>query len=323
MAAPAPLHPLYPFTRFCCNVRSPPMPPLLKHIPQGFSIEIANELANLIVAAYGQFTTSDGGTRKWSLSRPYELIAPFSARLAFRDTETFGFVARRSDTGDVYVVFRGTETPEDWLVNVAVSQVAQQHAWGLVEHGFASVYNQCSSTILDAIRKVSPQRVIVTGHSLGGALATLGASDIRAALGQAPVVYTFASPRLGDPTFAERYNAECPDTWRVVNTEDLITNVPPSTSAMEVRQQGFLDSLLHILDRLPLLSSWVQHRLGWTKAWRSDDVYEHIGTPVSFTRNSGTIMDNHGMATYLAAIGAPRPMGSDSIDRELQAIDRR
>lgn len=137
------------------------MPNALSHLPEGFSIGLASELAQLIVAAYDRFKPPAGAQSKWPLAHPHEGLASFSVRLAFNDTETFGFVSRRADTGDVYVTFRGTESPEDWLVNVAVRQVAQNHSWGNVEHGFASVYSQCSSTILDAIRGVSPARVIV------------------------------------------------------------------------------------------------------------------------------------------------------------------
>jgi triacylglycerol lipase len=285
------------------------MPSLLKHLPEGFSIDLASELAQLIVAAYDQFKPPAGSQSKWPLAHPHQVLAEFSAQLAFHDTETFGFVSRRHDTGIVYVTFRGTESPEDWLINVAVKQVAQHHKWGNVEDGFARVYSQCASTIIEAIRGAAPSRVIVTGHSMGGALATLCAADIRGELGLTTTVYTFASPRVGDPAFADQFNLGCPDTWRVANTEDLITNVPPSTSALDSRHRGLLDSLLHFFDRLPMLSSWVRHRLGWTGAWQANAVYEHIGTPVNFTKNNGTVIENHVMSTYLAAI----PKGSDPI----------
>jgi triacylglycerol lipase len=277
-------------------------------VPPGFSSELASELAQLVIAAYDQFRPPAGAQSQWPLAHPHEVIASFNARLSllsFSEAETFGFVTRRADTGDVYVTFRGTETPEDWLVNVAVRQVAQQQSWGNVEDGFSSVYRQCSPTILDAIRRASPARVIVTGHSLGGALATLCAADIKGVLGLATILYTFASPRVGDPAFAHRFNAECPETWRVANTEDLITNVPPATSSLDTRHRGLLDQLLHALDRLPMLSSWVRRRLGWTQGWRAGAVYEHIGTPVNFTKNDGTVLANHQMSAYLAAIDEP------------------
>ena len=282
------------------------MPNAIKHAPPGFSLDLASELAQLIVAAYDQFKPPRGAQSKWPLTPPHEVITAFSARLSvltFTDTETFGFVSRRADTGDLYVTFRGTESTEDWLINLAVSQIAQPKSWGNVEDGFARVYSQCSPTILDAIRAASPAHVIVAGHSLGGALATLCAADIKRALRLNTTVYTFASPRVGDPAFAERFNAECPDTWRVVNTEDLITNVPPSTSVLEARHRSLLDRLLHFLDRLPLLIILVRHLLVWTQEWLENAVYEQIGTPVTFTKNNGTVIENHVMSTYLAAIG--------------------
>ena len=275
----------------------------LTHAPNGFSTDLASELANLIIAAYNQYKAPIGVASRWPLSSPYEVIAPFSARLPFRDTETFGFVARRSDTGDVYIVFRGTESPEDWLINVEVRQIPQQPNWGSVEDGFADVYSQCTGTIRSALRGLTPRQVLVTGHSLGGALATLCAVDIKSALDITPVLYTFASPRVGDPPFAQRFNAEFPTTWRVVNTEDLITNVPPSTSALDARHPEFLPWLFGLLARVPLISTWVRHRVGWTQLWRSNDLYEHVGTPVDFTKNNGTVLANHQMSTYLAAIG--------------------
>ena len=278
------------------------MPNVLTHVPQGFSIDLALELANLVVAAYDQFKPPAGAQSKWPLAHPHDVITTFSARLHFHDTETFGFVSRRADTGDVYVAFRGTESTVDWLVNIEVKQVTQHQSWGLVEDGFAAVYSQCSDTILGALRTLAPARLFVTGHSLGGALATLCAADIKGTLGIAPILYTFASPRVGDPAFAARFMAECPETWRVVNTEDLITNVPPSTSALETQHPSLLDSLLHVVDRIPLISGWVKHRVGWTRMWRSNAVYEHLGTPVDFTKNNGTVLANHQMSTYLAAI---------------------
>lgn len=63
------------------------------------------------------------------------------------------------------------------------------------------------------------------GHSLGGALATLAAFDIRQQLmasGQNDtkvVCYTFAAPRTGNHAFAREYNRMVPDTWSVINDQ--------------------------------------------------------------------------------------------------------
>jgi len=62
-----------------------------------------------------QFKTPVIRPSKWPLSAPYQLLAEFSATPPTKGPEKFGFVAKRTDTGDVYVVFRGTQTIGDWL----------------------------------------------------------------------------------------------------------------------------------------------------------------------------------------------------------------
>lgn len=63
------------------------------------------------------------------------------------------------------------------------------------------------------------------GHSLGGALATLAAYDIRKQLlnnkqsNSKVVCCTFAAPRTGNHAFAREYNAMVPDTWSVINDQ--------------------------------------------------------------------------------------------------------
>ena len=64
-----------------------------------------------------------------------------------------------------------------------------------------------------------------SGHSLGGALATLAAYDIRKALqacgqGDAEVMcYSFGAPRTGNHAFARDYNCVVPDTWSIINDQ--------------------------------------------------------------------------------------------------------
>ena len=78
--------------------------------------------------------------------------------------------------------------------------------------------------------------VFVTGHSLGGALATLFACELSRrsasgsrAVGRDPLavtMYNFGSPRVGDGVFCDAYNALVPDSVRVVNRADLVPTLP-------------------------------------------------------------------------------------------------
>ena len=61
-------------------------------------------------------------------------------------------------------------------------------------------------------------RLLVTGHSLGGALATLAAFDIKQAVPDLRMeVYTFGTPYPGNRAFAREYDALLPDTWHVIH----------------------------------------------------------------------------------------------------------
>jgi hypothetical protein len=64
---------------------------------------------------------------------------------------------------------------------------------------------------------------------LGGALATLLALDV-AANTSSPfdnqAVYTYASPKAGDPQFVSTYNHVVPNTTRIANRMDLVPKLP-------------------------------------------------------------------------------------------------
>jgi hypothetical protein len=81
------------------------------------------------------------------------------------------------------------------------------------------------------------KRIDVVGHSLGAALATLYVAE-NANMGanlpgtqgaiRTPLLYTFASPRVGDATFASSFDALGVTSWRVFNELDLVPFLPPS-----------------------------------------------------------------------------------------------
>ncbi|KAK9813862.1 hypothetical protein WJX73_002319 [Symbiochloris irregularis] len=87
----------------------------------------------------------------------------------------------------------------------------------------------------------------VTGHSLGGALATLAAFSFAtgaeeagykdsATGGPLPIAcYTFGAPRTGNHTFAREYEGLVPDTWHIINDQDA---VPRSGKFMFIFKRG-------------------------------------------------------------------------------------
>jgi Lipase (class 3) len=80
--------------------------------------------------------------------------------------------------------------------------------------------------------------IVVTGHSLGAALATLYVLD-NALTDRIknPTIYTFASPRVGDASFASAFDSLGLTSWRVVNELDLVPRVPLGYTHVDTPQE--------------------------------------------------------------------------------------
>lgn len=137
----------------------------------------------------------------------------------------FGFIAKRP--GAVFVSFRGTESPEEWLCDFEAFPKTCDAGGGSVHEGFQRVYEVIRDSALQGCKQAITvdDELLVTGHSLGGALAILFAEDASSVV-KAIRVCTFAGPRTGLENFAATYNAHVPDTLRVVNHWDIVPNVP-------------------------------------------------------------------------------------------------
>lgn len=133
-----------------------------------------------------------------------------------------GFVA--GSDRHVVVAFAGTRDAIDWAFNV-VHLLAPGYG-GRVHKGFAHLAEHVGDTVTRAVQKAltSRQRVVVTGHSRGGALAVLTAYRLDVA-GIAPEhVFTFGAPRVGDAAFASAYR---PPLFGLEATHDPVPSLPP------------------------------------------------------------------------------------------------
>ena len=86
--------------------------------------------------------------------------------------------------------------------------------------------------LLESAEDRGAVRVLCTGHSLGGAVAQLASFDIARELGVSPrniKVYTYGCPRIGNRAMANESYEMVPDTWHVINDQDVVTR------AMKVR----------------------------------------------------------------------------------------
>ncbi|MDX2241368.1 MAG: lipase family protein [Leptolyngbyaceae cyanobacterium bins.302] len=134
------------------------------------------------------------------------------------------------------IVFRGTSNPKEWIANFQARQSVYRQSGlirGKVHTGFLRLYNQLSNQVRSAANRFNPSLpCLITGHSLGGALATLATADLAQAnrpLQEQLQLYSYAAPRVGDSDFAKSFSALCPNNFRVINFADMVPMVPPST----------------------------------------------------------------------------------------------
>jgi len=130
----------------------------------------------------------------------------------------------------VILAFRGTESKQDWLTDVNAKLV--EGNFGKIHRGFSRalgyVWNDIEKTLSRFGTNSRP--VWITGHSLGGALATLAAAKFIELNKDVNGLYTFGQPRVGDSIFGTTFDLRFKHrTFRFVNNEDIVTRVPPRT----------------------------------------------------------------------------------------------
>ncbi|NBD23954.1 lipase family protein [Paenibacillus glycinis] len=185
--------------------------------------------AIFLAAVCGQTYVQYDNDGLFLVPETYRLVGPVGASSYDGKEELFGFVLE-SDRG-VILAFRGTISPTDWITDMIAQQVAfKPIGKGCLAHrGFTDVYMSARDTIFRLLKETPAEKpLFVTGHSLGGALATLASVDIAVNRKTASLItYTYGSPRVGDPGFVRRYNAAVPVSFRVQNEFDVVPHLPP------------------------------------------------------------------------------------------------
>jgi predicted lipase len=155
---------------------------------------------------------------------------------------SIGLVLQAVASGDTVIAIRGTEGIQEWVQDAKFLSVPCPFLPGAgnTEDGFTAMYNSMiiktvagSVPVVKALPTLQWTKPVTTlticGHSLGGALATLLALDV-AANTSSPfdnqAVYTYASPKAGDPQFVSTYNHVVPNTTRIANRMDLVPKLP-------------------------------------------------------------------------------------------------
>ena len=211
-----------------------------------FDIDTATELMRLSLQAYQMLIDSNNGV-DFTLPAPYTLIIQFLTGESFLgiglDEEVpIAFIATANN--NIYVVFRGTKTIDEWIADADFPFVPYTFVsnGGMTEQGFTDIYETLG--VVEEINKLAAtgdfDNVYITGHSLGGALAGVSMPDIAVNTDFSdPVIYSFASPRVGDSDYKSRYDGLDVESWRVFNTNDEVPKLPPSLLGYTHVNTGF------------------------------------------------------------------------------------
>ncbi|GMR51717.1 hypothetical protein PMAYCL1PPCAC_21912 [Pristionchus mayeri] len=136
----------------------------------------------------------------------------------------------------IVVAFQGTSSRTQLITELVESITSPKHqvpGIGSVQRYFFVALESISKHIsikLDKLRETYPKKsVLFTGHSLGGALASLAAAEYANCSGIDPsslYLVTFGQPRVGNHEYAQSVDRLVPNTWRIVHKYDLVAHVP-------------------------------------------------------------------------------------------------
>ncbi|PYH94499.1 mono and diacylglycerol lipase [Aspergillus ellipticus CBS 707.79] len=146
-------------------------------------------------------------------------------------TDTAGYLAVDDTHKAIVLAFRGSYSVRNWLADATFFYTDPKLCNGCeAELGFWSSWTGVRDNVTEAlsgtISKYPNYELVVVGHSLGAAIATLAAADLREK-GHEATLYAFASPRVGNPTLAKFITDQGKGAnYRFTHTEDPVPNLP-------------------------------------------------------------------------------------------------
>ncbi|PFH62226.1 hypothetical protein XA68_14505 [Ophiocordyceps unilateralis] len=151
-----------------------------------------------------------------------------------------GIIFKDDENKELVVAFRGSTfqdvaTDADFLIQADYASPGISGCDECKIHaGFLNSWNTVAKGVISSVQGQLAEnpglKVVVTGHSLGGALASLAGmsmvgSDIKAN------VVTFGQPRTGNQAYADFVDKRIPGLIRVTHADDIVPQIPPKNLA--------------------------------------------------------------------------------------------
>jgi predicted lipase len=150
--------------------------------------------------------------------------------------DNMGFMGYNPKDSAIYIAYRGSSDIQNWITNLDATLKYCPTAWAMdgceVHGGFLSAEQDLIGGIIQETKslmaKYPSYKVVITGHSLGAALATVTAVDL-VKTGDVPaskvVLWHYGSPRVGNDAFSEQVSPLF-SIHRVTHHKDMVPHAP-------------------------------------------------------------------------------------------------
>lgn len=170
------------------------------------------------------------------------------------------------------VCFRGTNSLTDVAIDLWFAKNSAYGGKGKVHAGFQTALNEVWTALEKNIDK--NRKVIIAGHSLGGALAQLLAYRLSLNNYNVSGVYTYGSPRVGNSIYKEEYNARlAAKTYLHINNKDAVPSIP--LEILGFIHLGTIERRFDTNHKITLIND-KGHHVQPTKELRFDELDEHL-----------------------------------------------
>jgi Lipase (class 3) len=208
--------------------------------PNFYSSNVGKKGIYYSSAAYCKYETLDN----WQCGAPcmYNTGLQNVKRIHNPARDSFAFAGWNSKDNEIVLSFRGTNglDLENWISNIKVLMRVYPNSpitGAEVHTGFFQAYDEIKDKVRLAVNTLFQAHptatIFVTGHSLGGALATFAALDIKLNINPAAKVtlYTYGQPRCGNEKFSDLLFSKLDGKYiRVTHYDDTVAHIPPLIS---------------------------------------------------------------------------------------------
>jgi predicted lipase len=145
-------------------------------------------------------------------------------------TDVTGYVAVDHTNKLIIVSFRGSTTIDAWITNFDFGTTNTDICSGCTAHrGFWNSWVDARDRVTPAVKQASSTfpnyKVTVVGHSLGAAIASLAAAQLRN-YGLTVALYNFGSPRIGGTKISTYISNQPGGNFRMTHNNDPVPKLP-------------------------------------------------------------------------------------------------